>query len=54
MMALNAERVNNLLLLLGEKNSMDVGQDTAGSDGHATHKLVQFLASLAPIDTVRL
>ena len=42
MMALNADRVNYLLLFLGEKNSVDVGQDTAGSDGHTTHKLVQF------------
>ena len=30
-------------LLLGEKDGLDVGQDTALGDGHAGHQLVQLV-----------
>ena len=32
-----------LLGLLGQKDSLDVGEDTTGGDGHSVEKLVQFL-----------
>eukprot|EP00613_Pedinella_sp_CCMP2098_P013331 CAMPEP_0171764376 /NCGR_PEP_ID=MMETSP0991-20121206/49947_1 /TAXON_ID=483369 /ORGANISM="non described non described, Strain CCMP2098" /LENGTH=76 /DNA_ID=CAMNT_0012368483 /DNA_START=62 /DNA_END=288 /DNA_ORIENTATION=+ len=36
-------RLRGLLRLLGEKHSVDVGEHTAGSDGHRAQELVEFL-----------
>ena len=37
------KRLGGLLGLLGEKHSVDVGEDTAGGDGHAAEQLVELL-----------
>ena len=35
--------LSGLLGLLGEKHGVDVGEDTAGGDGHAAEELVELL-----------
>ena len=37
------KRLGGLLGLLGEKHGVDVGEDTTGSDGHASEELVELL-----------
>merc|ERR1711939_893129 len=38
-----ADRRRHLLLLLGQKHLVDVGQHTTSSDGHATEQFVELL-----------
>jgi len=41
--ALGTSCLFGLVALLGQKNSLDVGQDTSLGDGHSGEKFVQFL-----------